>query len=171
MDGWGIPRRRLLWELSQVHYREDALDLVFPTEDIQLPTPTRAEMLLWEHEVLGLSAGDHVMALYRDRLAAQGILGSAELAAQPAGRQVWVAGLVVVHQSPPTAHGFHFISLEDSEGLIDVIVRPQIYGHYRRLLHTAPLLLVNGIVQRQDGVVNLLALHITMLSQAGDSFD
>jgi hypothetical protein len=47
----------------------------------------------------------------------------------------------------------------------------QIYAYYRRLLHTAPLLLIKGIVQRQDGVVNLLALHITMLSQAGDSFD
>jgi error-prone DNA polymerase len=171
MDSWDIPRRRLLWELSQVHYREEALDLVFPTEDIQLPTPTRAEMLLWEHEVLGLSAGDHVMALYRDRLAAQGILGSAELAAQPAGRQVWVAGLVIVHQSPPTANGFHFISLEDSEGLIDVIVRPQIYAHYRRLLHTAPLLLIKGIVQRQDDVVNLMALHVATLAQPSDSFD
>jgi hypothetical protein len=47
----------------------------------------------------------------------------------------------------------------------------QIYAYYRRLLHTAPLLLIKGIVQRQDGVVNLLALHIATLSQAGDSFD
>lgn len=33
----------------------------------------------------------------------------------------------------------------------------QVYAHYRNRLQTEPLLMVEGIVQHQDGVVNLLA--------------
>jgi hypothetical protein len=54
------------------------------------------------------------------------------------GGRVRVAGRVVVHQASPTAKGFHFITLEDEEGLMDVVVRPQIYVRYRRVLHTVP---------------------------------
>jgi error-prone DNA polymerase len=64
---------------------------------------------------------------------------------------------VVVHQAPPTAKGHHFITLEDEEGLIDVIVRPQVYSRYRGVLHKARLLLVEGTVQSRNGVTNLLA--------------
>ena len=84
-----------------------------------------------EYELLGLSTGDHVMALYRPWLEQQGILGSWELKTQPAGKRVQVAGLVVVHQSPPTAKNFHFVTIEDEGGLLDVIIKPQIYASYR----------------------------------------
>jgi error-prone DNA polymerase len=122
-----------------------------------LPALTRAEALAWEHDILGLSPGDHILALYRSRLAEQGILSTVNLAGQPHGRRVTVAGLVVVHQAPPTAKNFHFLTLEDEHHLIDVIVRPHIYIRYRRLLHTTPLLLVKGTVQRENGVINILA--------------
>lgn len=35
--------------------------------------------------------------------------------------------------------------------------------HYRQLLHQEPRLIVTGIVQRQEGVVNLLARQVTAL--------
>ena len=163
MDAWKPPRRRLLWELGRLRYHEEELDLVFPDDGIELPPLSRAEEMGAEYEVLGLSTGDHLMALYRPWLAEQGILSSRELAACPAGRRVRVAGLVVVHQAPPTAKGHHFITLEDEEGLINVIVRPDVYACYRRILHAAPLLIVEGVVQRRDGVVNLLALRAAAL--------
>jgi error-prone DNA polymerase len=67
------------------------------------------------------------MALYRPWLAKHGILGSRELEASADGQRVRAAGLAVVHQAPPTAKGYHFITLEDSEGLINVVVRPAVY--------------------------------------------
>jgi error-prone DNA polymerase len=157
MDHWGVPRRKLLWELGQLHYQEDVLDLIFPSNGVNLPSLTTAEAMMLEHSVLGLSTGDHVMTFYRSWLAEQAVLGSWEMAKQLVDTQVRVAGLVVVHQAPPTAKGFHFITLEDEAGLIDVIIRPQIYAQYRRLLRTVPLLIFEGIVQREDQVVNLLA--------------
>lgn len=103
------------------------------------------------------------MTLYRPWLARHGILGSRELEASRDGGRVRAAGLVVVHQAPPTAKGHHFVTLEDSYGLINVIVRPAVYAQYRHILHTARLLIVEGVVQQKDGVTNLLAARVAML--------
>jgi error-prone DNA polymerase len=160
MDGWGIPRRRLLWELGKLRYHEEELDLIFPGDEVELPPLSQAEAMATEYGLTGLFTGDHVMTLYRPWLARQGILGSQELAASGDGQRARVAGWVVVHQAPPTAKGHHFITLEDEEGLIDVIVRPQVYSRYRSILHKARLLLVEGTVQSRNGVTNLLAQRV-----------
>jgi error-prone DNA polymerase len=166
MDGWGILRRQLLWELGKLRYQEEELDLAFSDDGVELPPLSRAETLADEVEVLGLSTGEHVMALYRPWLAKHGILGSRELEASKDGQRVRVAGLVVVHQAPPTAKGHHFVTLEDEDNLINVVVRPAVYAQYRRTLHTVPLLIVEGIVQRNGGVTNLLALKIAVLAHS-----
>jgi error-prone DNA polymerase len=165
MDGWGMPRRQLLWQLGRLHYHQEELDLVFPDEGVALPPLSLAEAMAAEYGMLGLSTGDHVMTLYRPWLVRHGILSSRELETSTDGGRVRAAGLVVMHQAPPTAKGHHFITLEDEEGLINVIVRPKIYTGYRHILHTAPLLIVEGMVQRRDSVVNLLALRVTALDR------
>jgi error-prone DNA polymerase len=115
----------------------EELDLVFPQENIPLPSLSQEETMLAEVEILGLSTGEHVLAHYRDWLSQQGILSIQELANCLAGRRVRAAGLLVVHQSPPTAKGFHFLTLEDETGLLDVIVRPQIVTQIKKLLIVA----------------------------------
>jgi len=159
MDGWGMPRRKLLWEQGKLRYQEEELDLVFTDEGVELPPLSRVEAMGMEYGILGLSTGEHIIALYRPWLARQGILSSEELAACSDGREVRVAGLVVVHQSPPTAKGHHFLTLEDESGMINVIVRPDVHEQYQHVLHGVPLLVVEGVTQRRDGVVNLLALR------------
>lgn len=68
-----------------------------------------------------------------------------------------VGGMVVVKQAPPTAKGFHFLMLEDEFGFINVIVRPKIYEQYCRLLRSTNLLLVQGNLQRESDVINVIA--------------
>jgi error-prone DNA polymerase len=156
-----LPRRKLLWELGKLHYHEEELDLAYPDDDVELAPFSRAEEMAAEYGVLGLSPGDHVMALYSAWFAEQGILGSRDLKASRDGEQVAVAGLKVVHQAPPTARGYHFITLEDEDGVVDVVVRPDVYTRYRPILHQASVMIVEGVVQRKDGVVNLLALRVS----------
>jgi error-prone DNA polymerase len=72
------------------------------------------------------------------------------------GQTVRIAGQNVMHQAPPTAKGFHFITLEDENGCMYVIVRPQVYLHYRRVRRNNPPLIVEGEVQRKDEVINVL---------------
>jgi error-prone DNA polymerase len=164
MDSGAIPRRHLLWELQTLRYEEETLDLVFPPDYLALPPLSPAEAMLGELEALGLSTGDHVMAFYRPWLAEQGVLSSIEVMTSRNRQSVRVAGLVVVHQAPPTAKGHHFICMEDEEEMVNIIVRPKVYEQHRQLLHTAHLLIVEGVVQREAGVVSVLARRIRAMS-------
>jgi len=152
MDDWGLPRRGLLWELGKMDWREDRLDLELPPDEIELPTLTREELVGLEYDYLDLNIGEHIMALYRDRLAAQGVMDSRELASVPDGTTVRVAGLQVIRQRPGTAKGMVFVSLEDEWGLINVVVQPAIYERYRHVWCRCRLLVVTGVVERQQGV-------------------
>lgn len=78
----------------------------------------------------------------------------------PAGRTVQVAGLKVIYQAPPTAHGVRFLSLEDEAGLINVVISQDVYTQYRHPIRQAALLLLTGVVQRRDGVTNVVARRV-----------
>ena len=162
MDGFG-RRRDLLWELGGLEYREEGLDVEVPIELVALPVLSEAERLGWEYELLGLAPGDHVMRLYRERLRTQGVLSSKELAERRNGQTVRVAGLVVVRQRPPTAKGHLFITLEDEEGLVNLIVRPHVYERHRDTLRNAPLLWVEGRLQREGHAVSVLVCRAATL--------
>ena len=112
--------------------------------------------MAWDYELLGLSPDDHPLRLRRAELRAQGVLTAAELAAQPSGKIVRVAGMVVVRQAPPTAKGHLFITLEDETGLVNLIIRPDLYERERATLHKATLLMVEGRLQREGAAVSLV---------------
>ncbi len=159
-DAWEQPRRQLLWELGRLAYQEEMLALEYPPETPSLPALTPAGAMMMEHAVLGLSTGDHVMTLYRDRLRAAGILSTRQARGQRNGQRIELAGLMVVHQAPPTAKGFHFLTLEDETGLVDVVVRPGVYGRYRQVVQSTRLLRVKGVVERQEHIMALLAVAL-----------
>jgi error-prone DNA polymerase len=89
-----------------------------------------------------------------DRLS---VLKSGELERKRNGEKVRVAGLVVVRQRPPTAKGLVFFILEDDEGLMNVVVTPDVYERYYRVLRNCFLLIVEGAIQKQPGILNVLA--------------
>lgn len=165
MDEWGLPRRQLVWQLGALSYQEDGLDLQFADDGLSLPPMTEVEQMLAEQEIMGVSTGPQIMSFYRGWLTANGILGSRQLAACRTGQHVRVAGLLVVHQAPPTAKNFHFLVLEDEDSLINIVVRPQVYKRFRQILKTAHLLVVSGMVQHEAGVINVLASHFSQLAR------
>ncbi len=163
LDRWQVSRRKLLWELGRIQYTEDELALVYPEDDISIHEFTETEKLHWEYEVLGVTTGPHPMALCRAWLHQQGMVTSATLKTLPDKTPVKTAGLVVVHQAPPTANGFHFLTLEDECGLLDLIVSPAIYEQYSRVLRQAAILMVVGVVQQEADVTNILVQQAAKL--------
>jgi error-prone DNA polymerase len=164
----GSGRRELLWQLGVLDYQEDTLlsgqePAPAPAE---LPRLQPLEALAAELQMTGVSAGQHVMAHHRVRLAEQGVLSSRDLAHCRGGELVWVAGQVTVIQSPPTAKGFWFLTLEDEFDMINVIIRPDVATRYRRVWRGSPLLAVWGRVQREGAVVNVLAQQPSRLTTA-----
>ena len=126
-DGWGRERRQLLWQLGAIAYDPNMLDLKFEHQVLDIPKMGYLEMRGIEFELLGMTLHEHPLEIYRPQLASQGILSSSELLKVPEKSVVRVAGVNQVHQAPPTAKGFHFLTLEDEtyQGFINVIIRPR----------------------------------------------
>jgi error-prone DNA polymerase len=160
LDTWGIARRQLLWELGTLRYAVDELEMPIPHADPKLPPQSRAEAFADEIAAMGLSASEHVMTFYRTWLDAQGIHNSMTLEACDDGQRVRVAGLCVVHQAPPTAKGFHFATLEDEFGMINVIISPGLVMRDGKHLHGGRVLLVEGVAQREAEVINVIAQRV-----------
>jgi len=138
-----------------------------PVVPASLPALDQAERMAWEYEILGLAPGDHVMSLYREGLRAQHVLSSGELPSRRDGERVRVAGWAVVRQRPPTAKGHVFITLEDEEGLVNLIVRPGVYGQYRDVLRNTPLLWIEGRLQREGQALSVLVYRAAALGNPG----
>ncbi len=149
-------RRQLLWQLGAIDYRPDELPLILPEIPVELPELEAAEQTRWEYELLGLSANGQLMRHYRTALQRVGTLSSTQVKRQANGRKVRVGGMAVVKQSPPTAKGMVFISLEDEFGMMDLIVRPDVFERFRPLLRHQAFILVEGIVQQAGGAVSVL---------------
>ncbi len=82
----------------------------------------------------------------------------------PVGARVTVAGLVMVRQRPGTANGVIFITLEDETGIANVIVWRQAYERHRRAVVAGRALRVTGRLQRDSGVVQIIAERIEDIS-------
>ena len=159
LDSLGQKRRKLLWELGALDYRENELDLEIPVLQVKLPTLERLERLGWEYELLGLSPDDHLMDIYGEQLREQGVIRSDELTSFGNGRTVLVAGVVITRQRPPSAKGTVFFTLEDQAGLINLVISPEVYRQYKSVLRGSPLLVIEGRVQHADGTTNVLVRH------------
>ncbi len=162
LDELGGPKRQLLWALGGLQYDEDML-VETPDTPADLPDLTEGEELAWNYELLGLAPDDHPLRLWRPKLRAQGVLSAAELATQPPGKVVKMAGMVVVRQAPPTAKGHLFVTLEDETGLVNLVIRPDLYERERGTLHGATLLMAEGRVQREGAAVSLLVQGVSAL--------
>jgi DNA polymerase III alpha subunit len=86
------------------------------------------------------------------------------LSEPPPGARVTVAGLVLVRQRPGTAKGVIFITLEDETGTCNVVVWANVYERFRRAVIAGRLLRVTGKLQREAGVVHVVAELIEDLS-------
>jgi error-prone DNA polymerase len=159
-------RRRLLWALRSIDIgKPHGMDLD-TTEKVRLIDMNKREELIAAYTIQGFSASSHLLALYRDRLARQGVIKTSQLAARVSGAHVAIGGYNICLQMPPTAKGFAFITLEDEEGLANVVLKPDTYRAYRTLVRLEPLLVVEGTVEKKDGVINVIAKRLAALGRA-----
>ncbi|MGH9254537.1 MAG: DNA polymerase III subunit alpha [Vicinamibacterales bacterium] len=131
------------------------------TKDQRLESPlvpmTDSERLHADYAGTSLTIGPHPMALRRDDMALRGVLRASDLPQVRDGRRVRVAGMVITRQRPGTAKGFVFLTLEDETGVSNVIIRPDLFDRERMTVLRHPFLLVEGMLQHQDGVLSVKA--------------
>ena len=165
LGGFGLDRRRALWVAGAVA-RTGPDRLAGIVTGVDAPTLPGLEPLevaradLW---ATGVSPEGHPTRFVRDLLDGMGVVRSDGLVERPHGSRVTVAGVVTHRQRPATAGGTTFVNLEDEAGLLNIVVSKGCWAHHRRVVRTAPALLVRGRLERVDGVTNVLAERIRAL--------
>ena len=116
----------------------------------------------------GLTVGPHPIAHERSRMRAHGVVTAGDLKLLPGGRRVRVGGLCIVRQRPGTAKGFVFLSLEDETGISNIIIEPEVYEQNRPAVLASALLVVEGRLERRDGVISVKGDRFWPLAGLGD---
>jgi error-prone DNA polymerase len=136
-----------------------------------LPSMSLLDRVRADYDGTGLTIGPHPMALARPSLATRGVQRASDLHRGRPGRRVRVAGAVITRQRPGTAKGFVFLSLEDETGIANIIVNPDVFAIYKRVIVDEPYLLVEGTLQNQDGAVSVKADRVEGLKHTGPKVD
>jgi error-prone DNA polymerase len=179
---FGYERREALWQVekavrpvgelfeSSVVSRESSVQepeaLSPEPEACPLPPMTAEERLVADYAGTHLTIGPHPMAMRRGELAMRGVLRASDLPRARDGRRIRVAGSVITRQRPGTAKGFVFLTLEDETGIANIIIRPDLFDRERFKILEEPFLLVDGVLQNQDGVTSIKAERLHGLAGA-----
>jgi error-prone DNA polymerase len=153
----GLDRRAALWQVRGLPLAREPLlaGIEAPATSPPAREMSAIERTLADYRASGMTTGPHLMAHLRPTLRREGIVPLSSLQQARAGSRIRTAGLVIVRQRPGTAKGICFLTLEDETGTGNAIVMPDRFAEFRVALHTAPLLVLDGEVQRHDGVVHL----------------
>ena len=129
-----------------------------------LPGMDAVERMVADVWATGLAPDAHPAQFAREYLDRIGALSVQRLHDVEPGRRVSVGGIVTHRQRPATAGGVTFINLEDETGMLNVTCTPGLWQRHRRVARTAGAMVVRGVLEKAEGVLNLRADHLAVLS-------
>lgn len=185
MDALAGSSRRALWEVGVIRrrmerYRRDPALFDRPIvmeEDVPMLPPLRAqERLAYDYRTHG-AARLHPMTLYRramNDLEVRTIETCMRMGAlaedikdgrrrNDTGVDIIVAGIVILRQSPPTAKGVLFVTLEDETGFVQCVVQPAERQQFAEALRHAALI-VKGRLHAVNKWRGLLIRDVRILT-------
>ncbi|HEX5273843.1 MAG TPA: error-prone DNA polymerase [Candidatus Rubrimentiphilum sp.] len=163
-DPWFASRRAAMWALRGLDERETRGELG-RLMDVEEPAARFAAISARQETAFdlwstGISAKVQPIAHMRAELEKEHVIPAARLASMPGNLVCKVGGLVITRQRPGTAKGFVFLTLEDETGLVNVIVRPDVYERYRRTIRQSMTVIVEGKLQKEGGCIDVLARKV-----------
>ncbi len=161
-------RRAALWRVMALDFRSPLfahIELPDDTSVEQTLVPMSAvERMQTDYALTGLSVQIHPVSLVRADLRRQGIWGSMDLRRARHGQQVRVGGMITTRQRPGTASGVIFMTLEDEDGPMNLVVYSQVYDRQRTLARDSTMLVAHGEVQRtHEKVINIVVRRFSPL--------
>jgi error-prone DNA polymerase len=170
----GLDRRKALWEVRALEGKSAAERLpMFETAALPMrdnePAATLPAMRLGEHVIhdyrsLSLSLKAHPVSFFRERLRRSGVTPNVELKPILNGKQVAVAGLVLVRQRPGSAKGVIFMTVEDEVSIANIIVWKKTFETFRSVVLGARFVRIRGKLQSASGVIHIVADRIEDLT-------
>ena len=157
-ESLGIGRRTALWDARALVRRRD---IVLPLE-VREPSPlfdglSKTEEIAWDYRASSHSTRGHPLSPMRPVLQAAGLPDARAVLAMRDGGRVRYAGIAICRQTPGTASGVTFMTLEDETGFVNLVVWPAVMDEFAQLARTAVFLGVTGRIQRQHEIVHVIA--------------
>ncbi|MDQ1485585.1 MAG: error-prone polymerase [Actinomycetota bacterium] len=164
-DCFGLSRREALWAAGAAAQATPGRleGTVLGAKAPALPLMSDVERTVADLWATAITTDGYPTRHVRDRLDDLGVLTAAALRTAEPGRRVLVGGVVTHWQRPATAGGTTFLNLEDETGMVNVICSRGVWTHHRRIARTAAALLVWGRLEREQGVVNVVAERLDRL--------
>lgn len=161
----GLDARQAGWQIKKLarqrhHQLPLFADISAPDNDTsqhQLPTAEIGEKLSQDYHATGLSLKAHPVDVLAGALRQAGWLPCSEIAHYKDGRRLRLAGLVTMRQRPGTAKGTVFVTIEDGQGSVNVIVWHHLTLSHRSALLGTHLMGIVGRVQREGAITHFIA--------------
>jgi error-prone DNA polymerase len=162
----GVDRRQALWQVRGLG--ETPLPLFAAAEgrepDVALKPLTEGREVVEDYRALQLSLRAHPLAFLRPELDRRGVTRCADLAHTRDGKPVTVAGVVLIRQRPGSAKGVLFITIEDETGVANAILWPDRFEAQRRIVLSASMIGIKGVVQREGDIIHIITARMEDLT-------
>ena len=120
----------------------------------ELPDFTAYEKMAGEYEVMGIYPQGHLMEFIRPQLGRE-VLPATAVYGLEEDAEALVAGWPIARQHPMGQEGTVFVTIEDEEGDVQLILWPQVFQRHRRNLQSN-IILARGAVSRRNGAATLV---------------
>jgi error-prone DNA polymerase len=162
----GVDRRQALWQVRGLG--EAPLPLFAAAEgrepDVALKPLTEGREVVEDYRALQLSLRAHPLAFLRPELDRRGVTRCADLQHTKDGKPVTVAGVVLIRQRPGSAKGVLFITIEDETGVANAILWPDRFEAQRRIVLSASMIGIKGVVQREGEIIHVITARMEDLT-------
>jgi error-prone DNA polymerase len=154
-------RHRARWAVAGVEAPTPLFPSLARYEAVPLlRRPDEGQNIVADYRSLGLTLERHPLQLLRGHLDRYDYCAAARLPDLRSGQAVRVAGLVITRQRPGTASGVTFVTLEDEDGHVNLIVWKRVADRYRSTLLNARLMGVRGELQIEGQVIHVIAKQL-----------
>jgi error-prone DNA polymerase len=165
----GLDRRQALWAIRGLSDARLPLFDTVPGEPdpepaVVLKTMPAGRQVVEDYRSVGLSLRRHPVSFLRPDLTARRIVRCVDLATIRDGSRVEVAGIILVRQRPGSAKGVLFVTIEDETGHANLILWSTVFEAQRPLILAASMIACRGKLQKESGVIHVVAEHLTDLS-------
>jgi error-prone DNA polymerase len=131
---------------------------------VELTPMTEGREVVEDYRSKGLTLRQHPISFLREELRHQRIHRCSAIRMMRDGRRLTVAGMVLVRQKPGSAKGVMFMTIEDETDVVNLVIWPSLFEKQRRLILSSGMIGCRGRLQKEGGVIHVVAEHIVDLS-------
>ncbi|HUD91415.1 error-prone DNA polymerase [Sphingobium sp.] len=129
-------------------------------QDVTLREMSEGHEVVEDYRSLQMSLRGHPLQFLRSQLDAMRIVRCADLGAIRDGRNIEVAGVILVRQRPGSAKGVLFVTIEDETGIANGILWPDKFEIYRRQIMSASMIAMRGRLQKEGEIIHVICDRI-----------